>query len=91
MVCNKKKKKTVFIKRKWNHVVFSRATILSFHPVIEESVGVMKFCHSVSLFSLVFFFFWLIVIGFGFRYLIPLFFFLSPLNSLSSVSVEGCK
>ena len=27
------KKKTVFIKRKWNHVVFSRATILSFHPV----------------------------------------------------------
>ena len=23
----------VFIKRKWNHVVFSRATILSFHPV----------------------------------------------------------
>ena len=34
MVCNKKKKrKPVFIKRKWNHVVFSRATILSFHPV----------------------------------------------------------
>ena len=32
MVCNKKK--TVFIKRKWNHVVFSRTTILSFHPVI---------------------------------------------------------
>ena len=27
------KKTTVFIKRKWNHVVFSRATILSFHPV----------------------------------------------------------
>ena len=26
------KKKPVFIKRKWNHVVFSRATILSFHP-----------------------------------------------------------
>ena len=30
----KKKKRTpVFIKRKWNHVVFSRVTILSFHPV----------------------------------------------------------
>ena len=28
-----KKRKPVFIKRKWNHVVFSRATILSFHPV----------------------------------------------------------
>ena len=32
MVCNKKRK-PVFIKRKWNHVVFSKATILSFHPV----------------------------------------------------------
>ena len=32
MVCNKKWK-PVFIKRKWNRVVFSRATILSFHPV----------------------------------------------------------
>ena len=30
---HQKKKKTVFIKRKWNHV-FSRATILSFHPVL---------------------------------------------------------
>ena len=29
----KKKRKPVFIKRKWNHVVFSRATILSFYPV----------------------------------------------------------
>ena len=29
----RKKRKPVFIKRKWNHVVFSRATILSFHPV----------------------------------------------------------
>ena len=28
-----KKRKPVFIKRKWNHVIFSRATILSFHPV----------------------------------------------------------
>ena len=28
-----KKRKLVFIKRKWNHVVFSRAIILSFHPV----------------------------------------------------------
>ena len=27
------KRKPVLIKRKWNHVVFSRATILSFHPV----------------------------------------------------------
>ena len=27
------KRKPVFIKRKWNHVVFSRVTILSFHPV----------------------------------------------------------
>ena len=25
--------KPVFIERKWNHVVFSRATILSFHPL----------------------------------------------------------
>ena len=29
----KKKRKPVFIKRKWNHVVYSGATILSFHPV----------------------------------------------------------
>ena len=29
----KKKSKPVFIKRKWNHVVYSRATILSSHPV----------------------------------------------------------
>ena len=28
------KRKPVFIKWKWNHVVFSRETILSFHPVI---------------------------------------------------------
>ena len=28
-----KKRKPVFIKRKWNHVVFSRVTILSFHLV----------------------------------------------------------
>ena len=27
------KRKPVFIKRKWNHVIFSMATILSFHPV----------------------------------------------------------
>ena len=32
MVCNKKRK-PVFIKRKWNRVIFSRATILSFQPV----------------------------------------------------------
>ena len=31
----KKPKKTpVFFKRKWNHIVFSRVTILSFHPVL---------------------------------------------------------
>ena len=33
MVCNKKRK-PVFIKQKWNHVVFSGVTILSFHPVV---------------------------------------------------------
>ena len=33
MVCNQKKRKLVFIKLKWNHVVFSRTTILLFHPV----------------------------------------------------------
>ena len=38
MVCNKKRK-PVFIKRKWNHVVFSRATILSFHPVLISCFG----------------------------------------------------
>ena len=32
MVCNKKRK-PVFIERKWNYVVFSRVTILSFHSV----------------------------------------------------------
>ena len=36
MVCNKKRK-PVFIKRKWNHVVFSRVTILSFHPVYKNT------------------------------------------------------
>ena len=35
MVCNKKKKKMVFIKRKY--VVFSRATILSFHHVVGQT------------------------------------------------------
>ena len=29
------KRKPVFIKRKWNHVVFSRETILSFHSVVN--------------------------------------------------------
>ena len=41
MVSNKKRK-PVFIKRKWNYVVFSRATILSFHPVIEYDILVSK-------------------------------------------------
>ena len=36
MVCNKKRK-PVFMKRKWNHVVFSRATILSFHSVSQPA------------------------------------------------------
>ena len=35
----KKKRKPVLIKRKWNHVVFSRATILSFHPVLGMTTG----------------------------------------------------
>ena len=34
----KKKRKPVLIKRKWNHVVFSRETILSFHPVYVEKM-----------------------------------------------------
>ena len=33
-----KKRKPVFVKRKWNHIVFSRATILSFHPVYSETI-----------------------------------------------------
>ena len=32
----KEKRKPVFIKRKWNHVVSSRVTILSFHPVYKN-------------------------------------------------------
>ena len=32
----KKKRKPVFIKQKWNHVVFSRAKIVSFHPVLRS-------------------------------------------------------
>ena len=42
----KKKRKPVFIKLKWNHVVFSRATILSFHPVPRRG----KWCFPSSLF-----------------------------------------
>ena len=34
-----KKIKPVFIKQKWNHVVFSMATILSFYPVVIHIVG----------------------------------------------------
>ena len=37
------KKKTVFIRRKWNHVIFSRATILSFHPVLYVDRVVMPY------------------------------------------------
>ena len=36
MVCNKKRK-PVFIKRKWNHVVFSWVTILSFHENLANN------------------------------------------------------
>ena len=32
----KKKRKPIFIKRKLNHLVFPRVTILSFHPVFAE-------------------------------------------------------
>ena len=50
MVCNKKRK-PVFIKRKWNHV-FSRATFLSFHYIyiythihtyiyVDQPIGIM--------------------------------------------------
>ena len=37
-----KKRKPVFIKRTWNHVVFSKQTILSFHPVYFSKVFVQK-------------------------------------------------
>ena len=40
-----KERKPVFIKRKWNHVIFSRATILSFHPVLS----VLRFGEIFSL------------------------------------------
>ena len=30
------KRKSIFIKRKWNNVVFSRVTILLFHAVIVD-------------------------------------------------------
>ena len=33
------KRKPVFIKQKWNHVVFSRATILSFDPVFLSNTN----------------------------------------------------
>ena len=57
MVCNKKRK-PVFIKRKWNHV-FSMVTILSFHPVYqfyskfsnknERENGFMRFIRALML------------------------------------------
>ena len=34
----RKKRKPVFIKRKWNQVIFSRTTILSFHLVILGTI-----------------------------------------------------
>ena len=64
MVCNKKRK-PVFIKWKWNHVVFSRATILSFHPVlINLSISMwffgclnsyVTFCTNIYLLCSIFF------------------------------------
>ena len=36
------------IKRKWNHVVFSRATILSFHPVIKIFRSFLNKKHQIS-------------------------------------------
>ena len=56
MICNKKRK-PVFIKWKWNHVVFSRATILSFHPVFSckgiRPVHCKKSCFFFFLFCFV--------------------------------------
>ena len=50
-----KKRKPVFIKRKWNHVVFSRATILSFHPVIVKAIEYFCSCNNMRLFLINFF------------------------------------
>ena len=47
-----KKEKLVFIKRKWNHVVFSRVIILSFHPVIGKKNSADR--HSSSVCCLIF-------------------------------------
>ena len=52
-----KKRKPVFIKWKWNHVVFSRATILSFHPVYKKKKKKKKNTHThthtaINLYSL---------------------------------------
>ena len=44
--CRQHKRKSVFIERKWNHVVFSRATILSFHNV-ESTQSVWKKLHFI--------------------------------------------
>ena len=44
------KRKPVFIKRKWNHVIFSRATILSFHPVVkipDQSTGAVEYINYI--------------------------------------------
>ena len=61
MVCNKKRK-PVFIKRKWNHVVFSRVTILSLHPVNKSNQSWWNRCLKMigielKLINLFFFFF----------------------------------
>ena len=45
----KKKRKPVFIKRKWNHVVFSRATILSFNHVLSQPTGPTKTISNITV------------------------------------------
>ena len=48
------KRKPLFIKWKWNHIVFSRATILSFHPVLVSSCArVVAAAVAVALFVVV--------------------------------------
>ena len=55
MVCNKKRK-PVFIKWKWKHVVFSRPTILSFYPVymyIYIYIYIYIYTHTLNYFSII--------------------------------------
>ena len=54
-----KKRKPVFINRKWNHVVFSIVTMLSFHSVISprKQILILKFIFRLFLFFLLFIYF----------------------------------